>query len=187
MKKETVFFLFCFFIAWFSSVRAQQFVPTLDSLAVTFTVHNGKPSDIQPRTSERTASAQRSTADLLFTLNDFFAGNQYRKAKSFKVKQYWINAGIIQDGITIDSIVSLVYIVEIPNIRNFKPKQETENFFKVKSRPSKVPEQFFISSLNNDRLILTSIRSFLYLDPEASRQRQRHVNVYLDWLLEKYR
>lgn len=173
-------------MAWFSSVRAQKIVSTLDSLAVAFTVRNGKASDVHPPASEKIASAQRSTADLLFTLDDFFTGSQYRKSKSFKVKQYWVDVSIVQDGIAIDSVMSAVYIVEIPGIRNFRQKVEAKRFFKVKSRPSKVPEEFFICLLNNDRVLLTSIRSFLYLNDEESQQRQRRVNAYLDWLMEKY-
>lgn len=186
MRPDTTFFMICLFMMGLSCVHAQQFVPTLDSLAVTFTIRNGKNLEIQPDTPERKASAQRSTADLLYILDDFFEGSEYRKGKSVQVKQYWTDVDIVQEGFVVDSVSSAVYRVEIPEMKTFNPQLKTGRFLKIKSRPSKAPEQFFIHPLNHNQLILVSVRTFLYTDAEAFRLREQRINAYLNWLLEKY-
>lgn len=187
MKKITLFLLLFLALAYTAKVQAQTFTTSLDSLVSTFEIKNKKAIQVQPNTATAKFLAQQNATDLLYTLDNFFPTDQYRKDKSIKIRQYVVQAKCFNDGITADSFLSVIYILDIPGAVAYNEKLKTATFLKVKSGPSKVPEQFYINALDGQRLLLVSIFSPLHRDEAAAKRRQEHVYTYLDWLREQYR
>lgn len=187
MKKITLFLLLFLALAWTTKVQAQTFTTSLDSLVATFEIKNKKAVVVQPNTGTAKASAQRNTTDLIFILDNFFNTDQYRKAKSVKTIQYFINADLSNKGMISDSFQSVVYILNIPGAVFFNKYLKADTFLKVVSRPTKVPEKFYISCLDFNRIILVSVFSPQNRDAAAAAQRQKNINTYLVWLQHKYR
>ncbi|RYE00219.1 MAG: hypothetical protein EOP54_00995 [Sphingobacteriales bacterium] len=183
MKKGVFFFLLFFVLSWTFKVHAQTFTASLDSLVSTFAIKNKKAVLVQPPATA--AYAQKNAADLVYILDQFFNADHYKKNTSVKVIQYFINAELSIEGVIVDSFKSVVYILDIPGTISYH-KLQTGTFQKVPSRPTKVPEQFYLSRLKDGRLILVGVVSFLYKDEVAALKRSAHIQAYLDWLLHKY-
>lgn len=185
--KKVIFFLLLFLaLACTAKVKAQTFTTSLDSLVTTFEVKNKKAIQVQPNTATAKFLAQQNTTDLLYTLDNFFSTDQYRKDKSIKIRQDVVYAKCSNDGIVADSFLSVIYILDIPDAVAYDERLKTDTFLKVKSGPSKVPEQFYINALDDQRLVLVSVRSSMYRDEAAAAQRKARVKAYLDWIRQKY-
>lgn len=187
MRKSTFLCLLLLTIAWTYQVRAQDFAATNDSLVATFEIKNKKAVAVQPNTVTAKAAAQKNTSDLLFILDKFFSTDQYRKSKSVKTIQYFINADLSNKGMIADSFQSVVYILNIPGAVFYNKYLKADTFLKVVSMPTKVPEKFYISCLDFDRIILVSVLNSRYRDAAAAAQRQKNIDAYLVWLQQKYR
>lgn len=187
MKKRFFLYLLLLTMAWTYQVRAQDFAATNDSLVATFEIKNKKAVAVQPNTVTAKAAAQRNTTDLLLILDKFFSTDQYRNAKSVKTIQYFINADLSNKGMIADSFQSVVYILNIPGAVFFNKYLKADTFLRVVSRPTKVPEKFYISCLDFNRIMLVSVLSPQYRDAAAAAQRQKNINAYLVWLQHKYR
>ncbi|GEM_PF-1259780 len=186
MKKITLFLLLFLALAWTAKVQAQTFTTSLDSLVATFEIKNKKAIQVQPNTATSKFLAQQNAADLLYTLDNFFSSGQYREDKSIKIRQYMVHAKCWNDGIVADSFLSVIYILDIPDAAAYNERLKTDTFLRIKSGPSKVPEQFYINALDGQRVILVSLYSPLHRDEAAAKRRQEHVYTYLDWLREQY-
>lgn len=183
-----IFFLVVHFVtAFVLKINAQDIVQQKDSLLATFTIQNGKVKEVRTDNEQFRASAQKSGEELVAVLDDFFANDTYRKTTRIKVQQHLLNVRLFLANEVMDSVSSVVYILEMPGIDSLNKKLKEGDFLKLESKPSKIPQQFFISQLNNQQLILVSVLSFLHKDAEAFKQRQRNINHYLDWLLKNIR
>lgn len=186
--KQVIFFLVVHFVtAFVLKINAQDIVQQKDSLLATFTIQNGKVKEVRTDNEQFRASAQKSGEELVAVLDDFFANDTYRKTTRIKVQQHLLNVRLFLANEVMDSVSSVVYILEMPGIDSLNKKLKEGDFLKLESKPSKIPQQFFISQLNNQQLILVSVLSFLHKDAEAFKQRQRNINHYLDWLLKNIR
>jgi len=184
MKKRTIFLLLFFIGSWTFKSHAQTFTTSLDSLVAGFEIKNKKAVRVQPNTA--TAYAQKNTADLIYILDDFFTTDQYRKAKTIKASQYLVTAKLSENNAAVDSFLSVVYVLELPGVNAYSKKLKPGTFLPVKSRPTKVPEQFYIGLLDEQRLILVAIVASMYREEAAAAQRKERVATYLDWIREKY-
>lgn len=171
MKQVISFFLLYFITAFIFNANAQQVVPIKDSLATAFSIKNKKVIQITPYNPNLTVATQKNTSELFFILDDFFDTGKHLKDKTIKAKEYLTKVNISRGGKIVDSILSVVYILEISDAVFYKKQLNNGIFLKANAKPSKMPEQFFISSLKNGR---------------ASAQRQSNIKVYLKWLFEKY-
>lgn len=187
MKKLTFFLLLFLTCSFGFSGSAQTFTKSADSLLVTFEIKNKKAVQVQPNTAKAKLFAQKNANDLLHTLDNFFPTDQYRKGKTVKIMQYRVNAKLWNDGAAADSFLSAVYILDITDALAYNERLKADTFLKVKSGPSKIPEQFYISVLDAQRLILVSVFSPLYTDEAAAKRRQEQVYSFLDWIQEQYR
>ncbi|WP_123944477.1 hypothetical protein [Chryseobacterium sp. G0186] len=186
MKKRSFFLLLFIMLSCTITSFAQQFSTNVDSLVATFEIKNKKAVQVHPKTTSAKAFAQKNTADLIFILDHFFTNDQYHNTGPLKVTQYQVTANLLNEGIVADSFLSVVYLLEIPDTLSDKKQIQTGTFQKVKSRPTKVPEQFYLSRLPDGRLMLVAVVSYLYKDEAAALKRKEHIHAYLAWLYHKY-
>lgn len=186
MKKGSFFLLLFFLFSGAFKTSAQTFTTSVDSLVATFEIKNKKAVKVRPNTTGAKAFAQKNTADLLFILDHFFTNDQYRKTEALKAIQYQVTANMSNDGIISDSFLSVAYLLDIPDALNYNKQIQAGTFQKVKSRPTKVPEQFYLSRLPDGRLMLVAVVSYWYKDEAAALKRKEHIHAYLAWLYHKY-
>lgn len=187
MKKRFFLCLLLLTMAWTYQVRAQDVAATRDSLVATFDIKNKKAVAVQPNTTTAKAFAQKNTTDLLFILDKFFITDHYRKTRSIKTTQYLATGKMSDNGMQTDSFLSVVYILDMPQSEAYEKQLRTGSFVKVSSRPTKVPEQFYISRLNDKCIILVSVLMPLYRDAELAYKKQKEVELYLNLLWNRYK
>ena len=186
MKKGTIFLLLLLLSSWTFKASAQTFTTSVDSLVATYEIKNKKALAVHPNTVTAKTYAQKNASDLLYVLDNFFATDRYRKAQSIKATHYLVTAKLSEQNADVDSFLSVVYLLELPGATTYSKQLKPGIFLPVKSGPAKIPEQFYISLLENQRLLLVSIRSSMYREEAAAARRKERVKAYLDWLREKY-
>lgn len=185
MRKVTFFILLFSALSWALKVQAQTFTTSLDTLVATFNIPNKRAT---PVTSDAGADyAQKHAEDLRFILDKFFNTTQYRKGRSIEVTQYRINAIMSKNKKAVDSFLSVVYILDVPDAATYNEKLKADTFLNVKGGPTEIPELFYISTLDDKRLILVSVRAYLYKDYEEAVRKRERTKQYLYWLREQYR
>lgn len=185
MSKVTFFLLLFFVLTGTVSAKAQTFTTSLDTPVASFEIRNKKAVRVQPGTA--TGYAQRNAGDLVYMLDQFFHTVQYREAKSIKAKQYFVNADLSKEEVNIDSFRSAVFILDIPATTLNHKHLDADTFLTLQSRPTKVPENFYITRLDAKRLMLVAVLTPLYRDAAAAAERKKNTVAYLNWLQHKYR
>ncbi len=186
MKRVTFFFLLFFVLSVTFKGQAQTLTASLDSLVASFEIKNKKAIQVRPNTIAAKNYAQKNAADLLYILDDFFTTGQYRKANTIKANQCLVTAQLSEQTVTVDSFLSVVYVLELPGASSYNNELKPGIFLPVKSRPTKVPEQFYIGLLDEQRLVLVAIVASMQREEAAAARRKERVTTYLNWIREKY-